>query len=103
MGYRRSTVSAGSKEQVLRVFNGYGRSPVTASSTTTMCESTVITRYGRGIVTAGSICEVTVITSYRSTQDDEHLCGETMTWNRACDSGLQVLEKHNYIHDTTYM
>ena len=49
--------------------------------TTTMCESTVITRYSRGIVTAGSICEVTVITSYGSTQDDEHLCGETM--NRA--------------------
>ena len=79
--------------------NGYG-SKSSYCETTTMCESTVITRYSRGIVTAGSICEVTVITSYGSTQDDEHLCGETM--NRACDSGLQVLEKHNYICDATY-
>jgi hypothetical protein len=47
------------------------------------CESTVITGYGRDTVTAGSICEVTVITDYGSTQDDEHLCRNTM--NRACD------------------
>jgi hypothetical protein len=54
----------------------------------------------RGPVTAGSKCEVTVITGYRSTQDDEHLCGKTVTEPVV---GLQVLEKARLHTLGTYM
>ena len=59
------------------------------------------TGYGRVPVTAGSICEVTVFTSYGSTQDDEHLCGNKKQSLWFC--GLQVLKEHNYVRDSTYM
>jgi activator of 2-hydroxyglutaryl-CoA dehydratase len=101
-GYGRSTVSAGSKEQVPRVF-----SPTVTAEVQLLrvrrrrCENTVITGYGRGPVTAGSKCEVTVITGYGSTQDDEHLCGEKGTEPVVCT--VTSAQRHNYVRDATYM
>ena len=47
------------------------------------------TGYSRVPVTAGSICEVTVITSYGNTQDDEHLCGNVKSWSREGQNGTE--------------
>ena len=94
-GYGRSTVSAGSKEQVPRVFSPTVTAEVQLLRVRRRRRRVKFSYhgYGRVPVTAGLICEVTVITSYGSTQDVEHLCGNKKQSLWFC--GLQVLEERN--------